>query len=318
MPAAPAHPAADSSTPRWRQGTAAGAAQACLRRPAARTGHPDGPAAGSPPAPPPGPRPARSPAASHPAAPPAAPPPARSGRPGRSAHRLGRPGPQTAPPPRPWPHRPGHPGRAPPAGPAGTGPPRRPAAPPGWWPGPARHHTPPPAPRTALRRRRACARSYPAPAAAAGGPAPGPASRPRRPPAAPGPQRRRDHRRNLLWIMHRRQFDQPHPVLEPARHLPGDLPGQPGLPRTPRPGHCHQLKLPEQDRDVVHRPGSTDEARPRGREAMHATDRSDRLPHGGTITAAAAAVQPRGARQQHRAAAPHASPPPRAPCATHR
>lgn len=35
--------------------------------------------------------------------------------------------------------------------------------------------------------------------------------------------------------MHRRQFDQPHPVLEPARHLPGDLAGQPGLTRTPGP-----------------------------------------------------------------------------------
>ena len=89
----------------------------------------------------------------------------------------------------------------------------------------------------------------------------------------PDPQRRRDHRRNLPRILHRGQLDQPHPVREPARHLPGHLAGQPGLPRTPRPGHRHQLMLAEQHRQLADRPGPADKARPHGREAMHATGR---------------------------------------------
>ena len=46
---------------------------------------------------------------------------------------------------------------------------------------------------------------------------------------------------------------------------------------------------------------------------MRAASRSDRLPHGRTITAITAAVHPRDVRQQHPAATLHARPPPSAP-----
>ena len=95
------------------------------------------------------------------------------------------------------------------------------------------------------------------------------------------PQRRRHHRGHQGRVPHRRQLCQPHPVREPARHLPGHLPGQPGLPRPARPGHRHQPMLLQQGRDLAHRTGPADEAGQRDREAMHATARSERrrLPH---------------------------------------
>ena len=95
----------------------------------------------------------------------------------------------------------------------------------------------------------------------------------RRPRLLPDPQRHRDHRRNLFRVAHRGQLHQPHPVREPARHLPGHLTGQPGLARTPRPGHRHQPVPLEQHRDLAHRPGPADEARQHGREAMHGAGR---------------------------------------------
>ena len=116
----------------------------------------------------------------------------------------------------------------------------------------------------------------------------------RHPRLLPHPQRRRHHRRHLRRVPHRRQLRQPHPVREPARHLPGHLTGQPGLARPARPGHRHQPVLLQQPRDLAHRPGPADEARQRGREAMHATRRGSRRrpPHARTITAGRRPVQP--------------------------
>ena len=68
----------------------------------------------------------------------------------------------------------------------------------------------------------------------------------------PDPQRRRHRGRHLRRVPHRRQLRQPHPVSEPAGHLPGDLAGQPRLPGTPRPGHRHQPVLTQLAGDLVH------------------------------------------------------------------
>ena len=92
----------------------------------------------------------------------------------------------------------------------------------------------------------------------------------RHPRLLPYPQRRGHHRRDLRRVPHRRQLRQPRPVREPARHLPGHLAGQPGLPHPARPGHRHQPVLLQQPRHLAHRPGPADEARQRSREAMHA------------------------------------------------
>ena len=97
----------------------------------------------------------------------------------------------------------------------------------------------------------------------------------------PYPQRRRHCRRNLRGVPQRRQFRQPHPVREPARHSPGHLTGQPGLARTARPGHRHQPVLIQQARHRAHRGAPAHETRQRRREAMHATcgGTGRRLPH---------------------------------------
>ena len=120
----------------------------------------------------------------------------------------------------------------------------------------------------------------------------------------PDPQRRRHYCRNLHRVLHGRQFRQKYPVREPARHLPGHLAGQPGLARTARPGHRHQPVLPEQPGDLAHRPGPSDEARQRSREAMNATRRGDRPrpPHAGTITASR---RPRTDQPRPAIAVPH-------------
>ena len=108
----------------------------------------------------------------------------------------------------------------------------------------------------------------------------------RRPRLLPYPQRRGHHRRDLRRVPHRRQFRQPRPVREPARHLPGHLAGQPGLAHPARPGHRHQPALLHQPGHVAPRPGPADETRQRSREAMHLTSRGDcRSPHARTITA---------------------------------
>ena len=100
------------------------------------------------------------------------------------------------------------------------------------------------------------------------------------------PQRRGHHRRHLRRVLDRRQLRQPGPVGEPARHLPGHLAGQPGLPYPARPGHRHQPALLKQRRHLAQRPAPADEARQRSREAMHLTSRGDcRSLHARTITA---------------------------------
>ena len=106
--------------------------------------------------------------------------------------------------------------------------------------------------------------------------------------------------RTCAGSLHRGQLRQPRPVGEPARHRPGHLAGQPGLAHPARPGHRHQPVLLQQARDLAHRPVPADEARQRGREAMHATGRGDRrrLPHARTITRAAATVQPSRTRSR--------------------
>ena len=120
----------------------------------------------------------------------------------------------------------------------------------------------------------------------------------------PYPQRRRHHRGHQRRIPHRRQLRQPHPVREPARHPPRHHPGQPGLPRTARPGHRHQPPLTQQPGDRAHRLFPADEARQHHREAMHATPGTSRNGplHARTLTAGPPGVQPAGPQEQ---AVPH-------------
>ena len=85
----------------------------------------------------------------------------------------------------------------------------------------------------------------------------------------PDPQSRRHHGRDLTCVLHRRQLHQPRPVREPARHPFRHLAGQPGLPRTARPGHRHQPVLRQQPCDLADRFVAADETRQRRRQPVH-------------------------------------------------
>ena len=101
----------------------------------------------------------------------------------------------------------------------------------------------------------------------------------------PHPQRCRHNRLHPRWIPYRGQLCQPRPVGKPARHSPGHLTGQPGLPRTARPGHRHQPALIQQPRHLAHRPGTADKARQHSRKTVHITRGSHPSPlHARTIT----------------------------------
>ena len=143
------------------------------------------------------------------------------------------------------------------------------------------------APRTARRPRRSRARSCPAPAAAAGGPAPAPPPRPRHPGCSRTPSATATTAGTCAGSRTGASSASHAPSANwPATWL-GHRAGQPGLPRSARPGHRHQPVLLQQARDLAHRTGPADETRQHSRETMHATRRGNRrrAPHAGSVTA---------------------------------
>ena len=223
------------------RGSSAGSAPAGAPPSAARTGHRGGLPAAPPPAPPPAPRPAQPPAVS---------------RQPRHQPRHRRAGLLVQHEPH---HPPGGPGlrtTSPPPTPAPAGSP-----PPGRVSGPSRYRASP----AAASGSRLVARTRTSSHAASSpahklrrradqvlavidhqkprlqpGQRPGPVPRPAEPLAAPGPPASPPQPRHKRWVLYRRQLDQPRPVGEPARHLPGHL--------TSQPGSCPHQRIPEEVR----------------------------------------------------------------------